>query len=61
MKERIDVKIQYPELNHEECIANIAIETTDVEGGQGINIQDVVDYDFKMVCLLTLSILARLK
>ena len=47
MKERIDVKIQYPELNHEECIANIAIETTDVEGGQGINIQDVVDYDFK--------------
>ena len=47
MKERINVEVQYPELNHEECIANIKIETTDVEGKQGINIQHVRDYDYK--------------
>lgn len=47
MKERINVEVQYPELNHEECIANIKIETTDIEGRQGINIHHVRDYDYK--------------
>lgn len=44
-KERKNITIQYPELNHEECIANIIIKTTEIEGN--ICIENVHDWDWK--------------
>lgn len=44
---RTKIVIQYPALNHEECVANIRVNTTNIDTENGMSIENVHEYDIR--------------